>query len=464
MDSYGRNVWSRLDRSFDTQHPRDRERFHPYSGGKEDSRWNRRDYEMHESRSKDKTTREKDSLSSSEWRVKDRSPRSKGYSRGGKRDLQLPRSHRVSPDSQRTISEVNRYKQEAELSKRTLRENRAPRYLPSDNRMQWQPVCSPRERREVLTATPERVEETQETDEERIRRIKGKGIARDEEITDEPRAQDINQTLVSNSKSKTISTIPENQVYLETDEASHQQRDRHARLPRKSPEGTSHTEREKGEKEQHIPMEPEKEKEIYRVEDAILLTEEEMNKIAEDYVDMGIEMNEGMLDEDDLLDEMDALADNTTTNTKDLQTGHSKQHEQQQAKVTSSTHENQSLMAGKMEKTQKQKEKGNNVIKKQGNHQKQPSSKHMAITPTIGKRRGTHSPDSKGLAASKKLATRGRASPKGKLIKHSRHGIGKNSSLNNVPRTEVYPSSTKGRKSSSALGLVGFQNPPSTQI
>ncbi|KAF3588269.1 hypothetical protein F2Q69_00027843 [Brassica cretica] len=262
--------------------------------------------------------------------------------------------------------------------------------------MQWQPVCSPRARREVLTATPERVEETQETDEERIRRIKGKGIARDEELTDEPRAQDINQTLVSNSKSKTISTIPENQVRL--------------------------------------------------------------------CGYAGIEMNEGMLDEDDLLDEMDALAENTTTNTKDLQTGHSKQHEQQQAKVTSSTHENQSLMAGKMEKTQKQKEKGNNVIKKQGNHQKQPSSKHMAITPTIGKRRGTRSPDSKGLAASKKMETRGRASPKGKLIKHSRHGLGKNSSSNNVPRTEVYPSSTKGRKSSSALGLVGFQNPPSTQI
>ncbi|KAF3493815.1 hypothetical protein DY000_02053375 [Brassica cretica] len=62
---------------------------------------------------------------------------------------------------------------------------------------------------------------------------------------------------------------------------------------------------------------------------------------------------------------------------------------------------------------------------------------------SINKRRGTRSPDMKGTAASKKLAVRGRASPKGKLVRQGRPGSLRASGSALVPRTELYPSAEK---------------------
>ncbi|KAG2314586.1 hypothetical protein Bca52824_017708 [Brassica carinata] len=80
------------------------------------------------------------------------------------------------------------------------------------------------------------------------------------------------------------------------------------------------------------------------------------------------------------------------------------------------------------------------------------------------RRPGTQSPDTKGLAASKKLATRGRASPKSKPSKHSRTSSTRGVRLNMIPRTEVFPTAVKSCHLSTVSGSVGSQKPPSTPI
>ncbi|KAF2589827.1 hypothetical protein F2Q70_00038973 [Brassica cretica] len=83
---------------------------------------------------------------------------------------------------------------------------------------------------------------------------------------------------------------------------------------------------------------------------------------------------------------------------------------------------------------------------------------------SINKRRGTRSPDMKGTTTSKKLAVRGRASPKGKLVRQGRHGSLRASGSALVPRTEVYPSAIRCQKTTAASGSVGSQKPPSIHI
>ncbi|KAF2561771.1 hypothetical protein F2Q70_00018281 [Brassica cretica] len=71
------------------------------------------------------------------------------------------------------------------------------------------------------------------------------------------------------------------------------------------------------------------------------------------------------------------------------------------------------------------------------------------------------SPEIKGTAASEKLATRGRSSPRSKATRQSRLKVSRVSSK--IPRTEVYPSALKGRNPS-VSGSVVSQKPPSTRI
>ncbi|CAN6858289.1 unnamed protein product [Brassica oleracea] len=77
------------------------------------------------------------------------------------------------------------------------------------------------------------------------------------------------------------------------------------------------------------------------------------------------------------------------------------------------------------------------------------------------KKKVPRSPEIKGTAASKKLATRGRSSPRSKAMRQSRLKVSRVSSK--VPRIEVYPSALKGRNPS-VSGSVVSQKPPSTRI
>ncbi|KAG2270254.1 hypothetical protein Bca52824_064809 [Brassica carinata] len=80
---------------------------------------------------------------------------------------------------------------------------------------------------------------------------------------------------------------------------------------------------------------------------------------------------------------------------------------------------------------------------------------------SLGRKRGARSPDLKGASASRKLAGRGRLSPKSKLMKSIREALDES---RKVPRHEVYPSAIKSRKPVSTLGSMVSQKPSSTRI
>lgn len=68
------------------------------------------------------------------------------------------------------------------------------------------------------------------------------------------------------------------------------------------------------------------------------------------------------------------------------------------------------------------------------------------------------SPDTKGVAA------RGRLSPKSKGMKNTRSSTTARQDANQVPRTEVFPSAVKGKKTLSSLDSVVSHKPPSKRI
>ncbi|CAF2075410.1 unnamed protein product [Brassica oleracea var. botrytis] len=172
-DIPAKNVWNRLDRSYNGFIPRDRERYHPYSRDtREEARNKYRD-------SANPTIRGRygDSVSSSSWRVKGSSPPNQNrvqeqYNERRKTD-HSSRSNKNSPDSQRTISEIYRHSRN-EVARR--RHERSPQVT----RMEWQPVRVSERRKEgqqqqLSESEPER-ELASETEEERRCRIKGKAV------------------------------------------------------------------------------------------------------------------------------------------------------------------------------------------------------------------------------------------------------------------------------------------------
>ncbi|KAF3502041.1 hypothetical protein F2Q69_00042969 [Brassica cretica] len=72
--------------------------------------------------------------------------------------------------------------------------------------------------------------------------------------------------------------------------------------------------------------------------------------------------------------------------------------------------------------------------------------------------------DLKGASASRKLANRGRLSPKKKQLKPSRDPIIPVRRSEKFPRIEVYPSAIKSRKPVSTPGSMVSEKPSSTQI
>ncbi|CAN6822186.1 unnamed protein product, partial [Brassica oleracea] len=167
-----------------------------------------------------------------------------------------------------------------------------------------------------------------------------------------------------------------------------------------------------------------------------------MNLLAEQYGSVDLEMDEEMIDEDDLLDDlMEEVAmvpetqeppetDATITHVKPASKNQEAQEQLNRAMA------GEDLIGEKIQTSSK--EAGNEKERKQ---EKQ-GSKGQKDKPTgvDGKRRNMRSPDTKGLTSSKKLAIRGRASPKGKLSKHARLNSGRVLTSTTVPRTEVYPS------------------------
>ncbi|KAF3497299.1 hypothetical protein DY000_02051903 [Brassica cretica] len=80
------------------------------------------------------------------------------------------------------------------------------------------------------------------------------------------------------------------------------------------------------------------------------------------------------------------------------------------------------------------------------------------------RKRGARSPEIKGTAASNKLATRGRMSPKPKQMKPARDMMMATRQSTKVPRNEVYLSASRSRKTVVTSGSVVSQKLPSPLI
>ncbi|KAF3586010.1 hypothetical protein F2Q69_00028606 [Brassica cretica] len=328
-EDLAKNVWNRIDHSFEERNPRDRERYHPYIRDRhEESKYSSRDFENRSVRG-----RHGGSASSSSWRVKGFSPESRGRNQvQTNKDQQYMRSKvdlpskstRNSPDSQRTISETHRYNRGDGAGRR----QHSPRLQP---RMEWRPTREPEKRGDEQRApSPNRRNErkaVRDTEHESRRKLKGKAIM---------------------EKEKEMVTSPERVISL-----------------RSSVETGSPSLNRPSLEELYKPADDEQD-----------MTEEELKEFDEHYVSVQPEMDEDMMDNDDLLDETMV---------------------------------------------------------------------------------GTRSPDTKGLAASKKLANRGRASLKSKQAKQERLFATKVPGSTVVPRIEVYPLVTKGRKSSAASDTVDVE-------
>ena len=159
------------------------------------------------------------------------------------------------------------------------------------------------------------------------------------------------------------------------------------------------------------------------------MTEEELKKFEEQYASVQIEMDEDMMDNDDLLDEtMEEETMVEETMVPESQTACIKNLESQ--------NEDRRVLGGEG------KEKGDQCRNipptRQASEQGKRLQKNLLPPTNSNKRRGTRSLDTKGLAASKKLANRGRASPKGKQEKQRCLFVTKGPSSTVVPRVEVY--------------------------
>ncbi|KAF2574495.1 hypothetical protein F2Q70_00002136 [Brassica cretica] len=414
-DTVAKNVWNRLDQRYEEgNNPRDRERYHPYQ---QYPRENLREIRGG-SESLNNRGRHGDSVSSSSWRVKETSDKSRDQSRQvryqprdtrerskeTRRNETSPRSHRTSPDSQRTVSESLGHRRGEVPARRQDYHGR------HGTKLVWQPVRADKRTWKGAETTNEK----SESEEERVRRLKGKAIVTDEVDGDAYMGPGPGAKGTLTIREPVDTNLPGHQGQMDT-------------------QGLN--------------------KEIPQQDDE-LMDEEEMNKIPELYASVDFDMEEDLLDKDDLLVDME---DNEVLvpETQEIM---------KPQDLKKQTAESRKIKEKKIKRASTQLQSGAGVEQeKQATKRTEPATRGRSLVPH-GRIRGTRSPDTKGAAASKKLAVRGRASPKGKLVKHGRTQPARGSGSAEVPRNEVYPSPLNGRKLFTATGSVGSQKPPSTQI
>ncbi|KAL0693801.1 hypothetical protein Bca4012_060981 [Brassica carinata] len=249
-------------------------------------------------------------------------------------------------------------------------------------RQEWQPA-RPTEKRNGGETRPgnelhlERSSES-ETEEERIRRLKGKAII----VNPTEPAQVSDPTDYEASALNNLKTVHEN-----------------------LPENQAHPEKNKN------PVIPSKDFSLQHkatentVHSPIREQTSHGREVFNQYASVDLEMDEDILDNDDLLDE--------------------------EGDEEAAVPETRELVANKnREKTKEVTRAGDGDAKKTMRNPRptdrqagERTSKPLNAKPhppSLNKRRGTRSPDTKGLAASKKLASRGRSSLRGKMVRHGR--------------------------------------------
>ncbi|KAH0918638.1 hypothetical protein HID58_026298, partial [Brassica napus] len=402
-ESLARTVWNRLDHNSAGKVPRDRERYHPYQKDlREDSRYSKRTTET-----PIKQGRYGDSASSSSWRVKGSSPQKQNRVQERSREWRRPdppsRSNR-SPDSQRTISESHHIQRSDSYRRRTGQHSR---YEP---RLEWQPVriatrSREEQHRDVNEQTNQQeMERETETEEDRRRRIKGKAIARNagDKEGNGNFGGEASGTLKTNDplpdSVTVLKEIPVTQENTIQNIQSTQPQENGADV-QKIPSLSSPEQAEKCDSQ--IPMSERLKIGLMgkqsSAQDTDLLTEEEINQMADQYASVDLEMDEDMLNEDDLLDE--ELEENTVI------------PETQELGVQPILPQHEEARAGRDVGKEKEKEKlMTKTLRPESSKEQEISKKaqkDMMPPISINKRRGARSPDKKGVAASKKLAIRG---------------------------------------------------------
>lgn len=416
-EALGKEVWKRLDKVDEPYHPRDRERYHPYQRS-----WN------YEHRARDEAmSRNRTFIGHSNWNHKERrdGPRNHYDSHSVSRSNS---GRRTSPDSQRTISD------KLELQRTSRGHLDRSRKSPPKHTKEWRPIRQGKENTEAA-----RVIETEMNDEER-RRLKGKMIAQDP-TPDQLRPISGRGTLIIREPS---SNPPENQTegvkrsnlgdaiqngasknIVETEE-------------RHSPRGSEDLEL----------IDPDSE------EDGELMDDEAFDRMIEQYTEPEQMTEADIYNVDDLMEEEQdlertRLAKEATPTTLEEEKSKSIEKSVQNVETTiclPKRGEKSAITSQKNDETE--------IFKNldQEGHQ---------ITAAKKKKKTPRSPDEKGTAASKKLAVRGRASPKGKASRQYRPPVARR--LPQVPRHEVYPSAVRGKKPS-VSGSVVTQKPPSKDI
>ncbi|KAJ4896363.1 DUF4283 domain-containing protein [Raphanus sativus] len=414
-DALAKNVWKRLDHNSGKSY-RDPERYHPYNRGtRDDLRPAGKGSESFNNKS-----RYGDSDSSSSWRVKGHSPpkydRNRDYGNGKTRDTST-RPNRGSPDSQRTISEAYRHHSSGFQGQGRNTQHRQVA------RQEWRPTRSPEQKndrqerptmeQEVERSVGRTAERTRdrETEEERIRRIKGKAKAVDtsdraviietSETTLPARDVITARDTIDAPRTHVNSTnnLPGNQALKEKEKARDPQ-DVNTSLLHKTTGNTSQLSQDPLTNRVAQSNIEESNKQGDE-EDQNLMTTEEMNQYLDQYASVDIEMDENMLDDDDLLDEMEE-EEKTVPETQEVIAPAN----QIKAK------EGLPTIREEMDKAARSGRDGERRVQERTTR---PPKDLPAAVPSFSKRRGARSPDSKGLAASKKLASIGKASPKGKM-------------------------------------------------
>ena len=357
------------------------------------------------------------------------------------------RSDQVSPDSHRTVSDAHRYRRNEQMERSLSKQPRQDARM--ESRMEWHPVRSV----EGISGDQGRPTSERETEEERRRKIMGKAVVTEKMVPEKPPALKYGAggTL---KITEPCPSVHVNQVCSEpsrstiTPSGDQQRQQQGKELDRPSIVREMNPRKPELESQKTRPYEPTATE--AEEDDIELLSEEEINKIAEQYASVDFEMDEEMMEEDDLLDE------NMEDETQVLDTQVMVEQNNTDLRPTETLRCNE----GERDKNGKQgSEEAQDLVKPQNKRNRKEAKEKLQL-PTNGKRRGATSPDAKGNEASKKLALRGRASPKGKLVRHSRINSLRAQGSLVIPRTEVYPSVVKGRKSSAVSGSVGSQKPP----
>ncbi|KAH0879087.1 LOW QUALITY PROTEIN: hypothetical protein HID58_066481, partial [Brassica napus] len=277
-DNLAKNVWNRLDHSSVEKDPRDRERYHPYLKDlRADSRYIKRHTWII-----NKQGRYGDSASSSTWRVKGSGPQNRNI------DQDIPIERR-RPEPPSTISEPYRLHRSDSHVRQFVHHSR---YEP---RMEWQPVRSAEKSREVQNrriAEQETAQEVEhESEEDIIRRIKGKAPTED--------SSDKEYNLLTVELVRLLRVNKELNMPITRSQANGL-----TLQPTSEPIALVHSK-----KIDNQELEGERIKtgitgKPTTAKETNLLSEEEINQMAEQYASVDFDMDEEILNDDDLLDEV----------------------------------------------------------------------------------------------------------------------------------------------------------------